>query len=115
MRAASASLSAMKYPMPPALAIAALFAVTAAIAPAQAKITVAECEADYAAMVAEIEGNRNNSLSELNSQLRLASDEDTVAALNQQIEQTWHMEEDFLAHAARAYRDCLKYAKATGS
>jgi len=101
--------------MTPALVATALFAFVCATPPAQARITAAECEADYAAMLAEIEANRENSLAELNSALRLTSDKDTAAALSQQIEQTYHMEEDFRGHAAIAYRDCLKYAKASRS
>jgi len=115
MRCASASLSRMKHTMSPALLAATLFALVSATAPAQAKITVAQCEADYAAMLAEIEANREHSLAELNSALRLTSDKDTAAALSHQIEQTYHMEEDFRGHAAIAYRDCLKYAKGSGS
>ena len=54
---------------------------------AEARVTVAECEADYNAMVAEIERNRERSLAELNQQLRLTSDEDAAADLGRQIEQ----------------------------
>ena len=95
------------------LIIAALVALPAGTA--EARVTVAECEADYNAMVAEIERNRERSLAELNQQLRLTSDEDAAADLGRQIEQTYHMEEMFLGNAAIAYRDCKKYAENGGS
>lgn len=102
----------MKQMLFPVLALAAILA---SAEPSQARITVAQCEADYAAMVAEIERNRESSLTELNQQLRLATGDDHTASLNRQIEQTWHMEEMFLGNAAIAYRDCVKYAESSGS
>ncbi|MBO6521408.1 MAG: hypothetical protein JJ900_10845 [Rhodospirillales bacterium] len=95
----------------PAVALAALLTAF----PSSARISVAECEADYAAMVAEIERNRESSLTELNRELRFTSDDEHAAALNHQIEQAWHMEEMFLGNAAIAYRDCVKYAESGGS
>jgi len=79
--------------------------------PALAKITPAECEADYAAMLAEIESNRQRSLDELNRELRYTTDDDVAASINAMIDQAWEIEETFLGHAANAYRDCMKYAK----
>lgn len=95
------------------LIIAALAALPAGTA--EARVSVAECKADYKAMVAEIERNREQSLAELSQELRLATGDDHAAALNQQIEQAYHMEEMFLGNAAIAYRDCKKYAESGGS
>lgn len=88
-----------------------------ALAPgaAEARITAFECKADYEAMIAEIERNRDSSLAELNQQLRFTSDDDTANDLNRQIEQTYHLEETFRGTAAIQYRDCMKYAAGGGS
>lgn len=95
------------------LIIAALAALPTGTA--EARVTIAECEADYKAMVAEIERNSEHSLAELNQQLRLTSDDDAATDLSRQIEQTYHMEEVFRGNAAIAYRDCKKYAESGGS
>ncbi len=100
-------------PMKRILLLSALLALSPGAA--DARITVAECKADYEAMVAEIERNRERSLAELNQQLRFASNDDTINALNHQIEQTYHIEETFLGTAATTYRDCMKYAQGGGS
>lgn len=105
----SVSMPAMKR----ILLISALLALTSGAA--EARVTAAECKADYDAMVAEIERNRDRSLDELNQQLRFASDDDTANALNHQIEQTYHLEETFRGTAAIQYRDCMKYAEGGGS
>jgi len=86
-------------------------ALTLTALPGQAKITAAECEADYAAMLAEIETNRKRSLDELNRELRYTADDNAAASINAMIDQTWEIEESFLGHAANAYRDCLKHAE----
>lgn len=100
-------------PMKRILLISALLALFPAAA--DARVTAAECKADYDAMVAEIERNRERSLAELNQQLRFTADDDTANALNHQIEQTYHLEETFLGTAAITYRDCMKYAEGGGS
>lgn len=102
----------MKHILFPILVLAALLTATSG---ADAKITLAECEADYAMMIAEAENNRKRSLDELNRELRYTTDDDAAASINAMIEQAWHMEESFLGHAANAYRDCIKYAKSDGS
>ncbi len=83
--------------------------------PASAAITEATCETDYNAMLAETEQNREASLAELNAALRLTNDEDAAGSINNQINQTWEMEERFRGHAATAFRDCMKYVKSGGS
>lgn len=95
-------------------AVTAMLA-TASFSPAEARITVAECEADYAAMLAEVETNRNASLDELNRQLRYTTDDEAAASLNAMIDQVWEVEETMLSHASNSYRDCVKYAKSGGS
>lgn len=112
IRCRSVSLSAMKYILFPALVAASLFAAANA---AEAKITVAECDTDYADMLAEAENNRKRSLDELERELRYTSNDEAAANINAMIEQTWHMEETFISHAVKAYRDCVKYAKSDGS
>ncbi len=84
-------------------------------ASASAEITEAVCKADYNAMIAETEQNREASLAELNASLRLTNNEDAAGSINNQINQTWEMEEQFRNHAATAFRDCVKYVKSGGS
>ncbi len=96
----------------PVLIVAVMFCV---VDPASAQVTKAVCETDFAAMIDEAERNRESSLAELNAALRLTSDEDAAGSINQQINQTWEMEEAFRKHAATAYRDCMNYVKSGGS
>lgn len=109
---ASVSLSAMKRITLPALVLAVL---VTHVSDADAKITAAECEADYAEMLAETEGNRARSIDELTRQLRLTSDDDTAASLNNMIEQAWEIEDSFRTMAARIFRDCMESARVSGS
>lgn len=109
---ASVSLSAMKRIILPALVMAVL---ATHVSDATAKITTAECEADYAEMLAETKNNRERSIDELTQQLRLTTDDDTAASLNNMIEQAWEIEDSFRTMAARIFRDCVKFAKSGDS
>lgn len=100
----------MKFILPLALGL-----LTWAPTSATANITEATCKADYDAMISETERNREASLTELNAALRLTNDEDAAGSINNQINQTWEMEERFRGHAATAFRDCMKYVKSGGS
>jgi hypothetical protein len=84
-------------------------------ASAVADVTEATCKADYNAMIEATEQNREASLAELNASLRLTNDEDAAGSINNQINQTWEMEEQFRNHAATAFRDCMNYVKSVGS
>ena len=105
----------MKYPLIPALALVMLSACPAHSDMVIAKITEAECKADYAAMVTEAQQNRLKSLDELNTALRDTTDAAAAETLNHLIQQTWEVEESFLKLAANVRRDCLKYARSKAS
>lgn len=93
-----------------------IFAVATLVFSANAHaLTKEDCDADYKAMIAETEANRENSLAELNQQLRYTADDEEAASINHRIEQTYHMEEQFRGLAATAHRDCLRHVEASDS
>ncbi len=83
--------------------------------PVQAKITEAECKADYAAMVSEAAQNRQHSLDELDRILRYTSDDAAAESINQMINESWEVEASYLSAAANIFRDCVNYARSPGS
>ena len=98
-----------------AIACTALVLMSGTELRADQKITLDVCKADYEAMLAEAERNREQSVSQLEFELRSTSDPDVAGDLNQQLEQTWELEEMFRNLAATAYRDCVKYVNSGGS
>jgi hypothetical protein len=105
----------MKNSLIPALMLAVLSALPVRADIIITHITEAECKADYAAMVAEAEGNRLKSIDWLNTALGEAADDAAVDTLNQMIQESWEVEEYFLKLAANMYRDCLKSARPKAS
>ena len=79
------------------------------------EVTLETCKADYEAMVKSANENRERSIIELESALRLTSDDDAAGDISQQIDRTWEIEETFLQHASTFYRDCVKHVESGGS
>lgn len=73
-------------------------------------VSVAQCDADYTAMIDAAEANRQNSLKHLEYQLRRTADDEQSARLIAEMEGAWDLEEQFRTFAANAHRDCLRAA-----
>ena len=83
--------------------------------PGDAQVTMETCEADYAAMLAEAEANRINSIAQIEYALARTADDETAMKLQMELDLTWETEEEYRNLAAQAYRDCVAYVKASGS
>jgi hypothetical protein len=83
--------------------------------PALAKLSEAQCKADYNALVSEAAENRQHSLDELDRLLRYTTDDTAADSINQMINEAWEVEESFLSIAANVFRDCVNYARSPGS
>lgn len=75
---------------------------------------MATCEADYNAMLAQAEQNRDKSTTEIESALSRTTDDETAAKLQEDLEKTFDMEEGFRNMASVAYRDCTRFVKSKG-
>lgn len=76
---------------------------------------MATCEADYNAMLAQAENNRQKSIAEIEYALSRTSDDETAGKLQRELEHTYEIEERFRNMASVGYRDCISYVKAQGS
>lgn len=76
---------------------------------------MATCEADYNAMLAEAERNRQKSIVEIENALGRTTDDETAGKLQRELEHTYEIEESFRNMASVGYRDCISYVKSKGS
>lgn len=81
---------------------------------AQAEVTMATCEADYNAMLAEAEQNRKKSVTEIESALKRETNDEAAARLQEELEKTFESEEGYRGIASVAYRDCVRFVKSKG-
>lgn len=81
-------------------------------APSEA-VTSRQCTADYKAMIAEIERNRQSAIAEINRQLQDAAGQQRQS-LEAMLEQAWDDEERQRVTAGMIRRDCEKAAKVNG-
>lgn len=96
-----------------ALILSSLLTVTAWTA--QADVTAASCNEDYAAMIEAAETNRAKALADLEYQLRRTANDEQSARLEAEMEAMWDVEEELRNNAAVAHKDCLAYVKSLGS
>lgn len=82
--------------------------------PAQAEVTMATCEEDYNAMLAEAEQNRAKSVTEIEFALGRETNDEAAARLQEDLEKTFETEEQFRNLASVGYRDCVRYVKSKG-
>lgn len=82
--------------------------------PAHAEVTMATCEADYNAMLIEAEQNRKKSTTEIEHALGRTNDDETAAKLQDELEKTFELEEQFRNMASVGYRDCVRHVKSKG-
>lgn len=75
---------------------------------------MATCEADYNAMLAEAEQNRQKSITEIEFALGRTTNNETAAGLQEELEKTFDTEESYRNLASVAYRDCVRFVKSKG-
>jgi hypothetical protein len=92
-----------------------VLAIALPVTASATEVTLEICKTDYEAMAKTAEDNRARSVAELESALRLTSNDDAAASLSQQIDRAWEQEEMFRNHASNFYRDCVKHVESGGS
>jgi hypothetical protein len=96
------------------LIIPCAFAILSITTPAQAEVTMAKCEADYNSMLAEAEQNRVKSVAQIEFALGRETNDEAAARLQEELEKTFEMEEQFRNLASVGYRDCVRHVKSKG-
>lgn len=96
------------------LIIPCAFVTLSITSPAQAEVTMATCEADYNAMLAEAEQNRVKSITEIEFALGRETNDEAAARLQEELEKTYETEEGFRNLASVSYRDCVRFVKSKG-
>lgn len=76
------------------------------------RVTAESCQADYQALLMEIERNRNQSIADIQSAIDDTQNQTTRVQLVQEQERAWDEEETQRNQAALLYRDCQRAAKA---
>lgn len=71
-----------------------------------------QCQADYQALVMEIEANREKALKDIRTSIAETSDKRTRTTLEHDLERVWEEEETQRNQASVILLDCLRAAKA---
>lgn len=79
---------------------------------ASAAVTRIKCQADYQALVSEIEANREKALKDIRTSIANTSDKRTRSILQHELERVWEEEETQRNQASVVQLDCLRAAKA---
>ena len=74
-------------------------------------LTEQDCRDDSKALLDEIEHNRTNSIEQFRQAVAATISEQERATLKEQMEESWHEEEQHLATADMVLRDCLSHVE----